>query len=164
MQHSVAHLTAAVKHESKAEIFSTLKKGGSKSWNTFGVAYKWPFLEIAPPKRPPRMSFQQACQSKSDFGISRYKIGEMKRTEQWAESIREISRKKALKAAVIQRNFSCTALSRSFSEMKTTYFDSNLEFPHIVSTLEYFPSLNIFRSQGLLIVISFLPWIVSSLK
>ena len=35
-------------------------------------------------------------------------------------------------------------------------------FPHIVSSLEYFPPLNSFRSQKLLIINSFLPWIVSS--
>ena len=33
----------------------------------------------------------------------------------------------------------------------------NTVFPHIVSSLEYFPPLNNFRSQNLLIINSFLP-------
>ena len=37
-------------------------------------------------------------------------------------------------------------------------------FPHIVSSLEYFPPLNNFRSKNLRIINSFLLWIVSSLE
>ena len=37
-------------------------------------------------------------------------------------------------------------------------------FPHIVSSLELFPPLNSFRGQNLLMINSFFPWIVSSLK
>ena len=45
------------------------------------------------------MSFQQACQSKFDFGISRYKTRRKKRIGQFAESIRETGSQEALLAA-----------------------------------------------------------------
>ena len=39
--------------------------------------------------------------------------------------------------------------------------NSNTVFPRIGSALEYFPPLNTFRSQTLLIINSFLPWIIA---